>query len=191
MLRHPSASAVKRGPKAGPSRESKAAIMQVSFEIPAPTALQYVAEKTAEQQFAPPLPRRAVWSHSAAGGRPPRSGAGERPAAPGISQRTPRRAAPLRCAGVAAAAPKPERYKVTRPPSVRRLFPKRAGSARRRRAAAANAHTGRREFIKAPPPPKTPHPKTIPTHAERRSSSRRSRARPSRSMSSRATRSTT
>ena len=85
MLRHPSASAVKRGPKAGPSRESKAAIMQVSFEIPAPTALQYVAEKTAEQQFAPPLPRRAVWSHSAAGGRPPGIAARRGPAAPGPS----------------------------------------------------------------------------------------------------------
>ena len=56
---------------------------------------------------------------------------------------------------------------MTRPPSVRRLFPKRAGSARRRRATTPNAHTGRRDAVAAPPPPKTPQPKTIP-HAPTR-----------------------
>ena len=56
---------------------------------------------------------------------------------------------------------------MTRPPSVRRLFPKRAGSARRRRAAPLKAPTGRRDAVAAPPAPKTPHPKTIPHRPER------------------------
>ena len=55
---------------------------------------------------------------------------------------------------------------MTRPPSVRRLFAKRDGSARRRRAAAPRAHTRRREYIDAPPAPKTPHPKTIPSRTQ-------------------------
>ena len=51
---------------------------------------------------------------------------------------------------------------MTRAPSVRRLFYKRDGSARRHRAAVVKAHTNQRDAVAAPPAPKTPQPKTIP-----------------------------
>ena len=128
------------------------------------------------------------WSSSLHEGLPKRRGAAPWPARPA----GPARAAPRAPPGVPAAAAAAEmaRGGLTREARSRSKI-KRGPSARRRRAAAPNAHTGRREYIDAPPAPKTPHPKTIPTHAERRSSSRRSRARPSRSTSRRVTRSTT
>ena len=45
---------------------------------------------------------------------------------------------------------------MTRSPRVRRLFPQRDGSARRRGAAVAKAHTGRNKAVAAPPAPQNP-----------------------------------